>query len=106
MPGRTHERPQADVIVQLASWAPLTAFAAALLAVWWLASGRLSNLILDHPNTRSLHDSPIPRTGGLGLHAGVLLAAGVLAPALPLALWIAYVALLVVSFADDARGLP
>lgn len=92
--------------MQPASWAPLTAFAAALLAVWWLAQGRLSTLILDHPTHRSLHETPIPRTGGLGLHAGILLAAGIIAPNLPAALWIALAVLLLVSFLDDARGIP
>ncbi|HUF80083.1 MAG TPA: glycosyltransferase family 4 protein [Burkholderiales bacterium] len=86
--------------------APLTAFTAALLVVWWLASGRLATLILDHPNPRSLHASPVPRTGGLGLHAGILLAGAVIAPGLPAALWAAYAALLLVSFLDDARGIP
>lgn len=106
MRSRTHERSQADVIVQSASWAPLTAFAAALLAVWWLAKGRLSGLILDHPNPRSLHDSPVPRSGGLGMHAGTLLAVAIIVPDLPAALWIAFTALLLVSFLDDVRGIP
>ncbi|HET9405084.1 MAG TPA: glycosyltransferase family 4 protein [Burkholderiales bacterium] len=92
--------------MQPASWAPLTAFAAALLIIWWLARGRLSTLILDHPTARSLHDSPIPRTGGLGLHAGVLLAAGVISPNLPAALGIAFGVLLLISFLDDARSIP
>ena len=86
--------------------APLTAFAAALLMVWWLAGSRLSARIMDHPNPRSLHEAPVPRTGGLGLHAGFLLAAGTLAPALPFALWVAFGALLLISFLDDARGIP
>ena len=92
--------------MQSASWAPLTAFAAALFTVWWLAKGRLSTLILDHPNPRSLHESPIPRTGGLGLHAGILAAIGVIAPGLPTPLWIALGVLVLVSFLDDARGIP
>ena len=92
--------------MQSASWAPLTAFAAALFTVWWLAKSRLSTLILDHPNPRSLHESPIPRTGGLGLHAGILVAIGVIAPGLPTPLWIALGVLLLVSFLDDARGIP
>ncbi len=92
--------------MQPATWAPLTAFAAALFTVWWLTRGRLQRLILDHPNPRSLHDAPVPRTGGLGLHAGALLAAAVIAPALPLAFWVAYAAVLAVSLADDARGVP
>jgi len=96
----------ADVIVHPATWAPLTAFAAALLAIWWLARSRLSTLVLDHPNPRSLHEAPIPRTGGLGLHAGAQLALGIMAPNLPAALWIAFVVLLLVSFWDDVRGIP
>ena len=96
----------ADVIVHPAAWAPLTAFAAALFAVWWLARGRLSALVLDHPNPRSLHDSPLPRTGGLGLHAGAQLALAIIAPNLPAALWIAFIVLMLVSFWDDLREIP
>ncbi|MGH8661523.1 MAG: MraY family glycosyltransferase [Burkholderiales bacterium] len=96
----------ADVIAHPASWAPLTAFAAALFAVWWLARGRQSTLVLDHPNPRSLHEAPIPRTGGLGLHAGAQLALAILAPNLPAALWIAFIVLMVVSFWDDLREIP
>jgi UDP-N-acetylmuramyl pentapeptide phosphotransferase/UDP-N-acetylglucosamine-1-phosphate transferase len=92
--------------VQPAAWAPLTAFAAALFAVWWLARGRLSSLVLDHPNPRSLHEAPIPRTGGLGLHAGAQLGLAVIAPNLPAALWIAFIVLMVVSFWDDLREIP
>ena len=96
----------ADVIVHPATWAPLTAFAAALFAIGWLARGRLSTLVLDHPNPRSLHEAPMPRTGGLGLHAGAQLALGIIAPNLPAALWIAFTVLLLVSFWDDVRGIP
>jgi len=95
-----------DVIVHPATWAPLTAFAAALFAIGWLARGRLSTLVLDHPNPRSLHEAPIPRTGGLGLHAGAQLALGIIAPNLPVALWIAFTVLLLVSYWDDVRGIP
>ena len=101
-----HERSQAEVIVQPASWAPLTAFVAALFTVWWLVRSRFSSLVLDHPTSRSLHDAPVPRTGGLGLHAGVLLAAGIILPNLPAALWIALGVLLLISFLDDVRGIP
>lgn len=94
------------VIVQPETWAPLTAFAAALLTVWWLARGRLQGLVLDHPNPRSLHEAPVPRTGGLGLHAGALLAAIVIAPPLPDVLWIGYGVLLAISLVDDVRGIP
>jgi UDP-N-acetylmuramyl pentapeptide phosphotransferase/UDP-N-acetylglucosamine-1-phosphate transferase len=91
--------------VQIASWAPLTAFAASLFIVWWLATGRFSAAILDRPKSRSLHEIPVPRTGGLGLHAGFLVALGLIAPGLPVALWIAFAMLLLISFFDDIRGV-
>jgi UDP-GlcNAc:undecaprenyl-phosphate GlcNAc-1-phosphate transferase len=91
--------------VQLASWAPLTAFAASLLIVWWLTSGRLSAAILDHPGARSLHDVPVPRTGGLGVHAGTLIALSIIAPGLPYAMWIALAMLFLISLFDDVRGI-
>jgi UDP-N-acetylmuramyl pentapeptide phosphotransferase/UDP-N-acetylglucosamine-1-phosphate transferase len=87
-------------------WAPLTAFTAAFVVSWWLLHSRLSFIALDRPNTRSLHEAPVPRTGGLGLHAGAQLALGVIAPNLPAALWIAFIVLLLVSFWDDLREIP
>jgi len=91
--------------VQPASWAPLTAFSASLLIVWWLATGRFSSAIVDRPQSRSLHVVAVPRTGGLGLHGGVLVALGVIAPELPATFWIAFAIMLLISFIDDLRGL-
>ena len=59
---------------------------------------------LDHPNPRSLHATPVPRTGGLGvvpgLAVGVLIAGGdVLLVALTLAL-------MLLSLLDDWKHLP
>ena len=87
-------------------WAPVTAFAATSVIVWWLSRSRLSSFALDHPNQRSLHRAPVPRTGGIGLHAGILLAWALLAPNLPPPTWFAFALLLLVSFADDVRGVP
>jgi UDP-N-acetylmuramyl pentapeptide phosphotransferase/UDP-N-acetylglucosamine-1-phosphate transferase len=86
-------------------FAPLTAFAAALGLVWWLARSPLARLALDRPNPRSLHERPVPRTGGIGLNAGFLLAMPIAAPDLPPALWAAFALLLAVSLLDDLRGL-
>jgi UDP-N-acetylmuramyl pentapeptide phosphotransferase/UDP-N-acetylglucosamine-1-phosphate transferase len=52
-----------------------------------------------------LHRSPIPRTGGIGIHAGVLLALGLVVPNLPYALWPALALLLVVSVLNDVREI-
>ncbi|MCC7483965.1 MAG: glycosyltransferase family 4 protein [Burkholderiales bacterium] len=86
--------------------APLTAFTAALVLNWWLPRTRLAALTLDHPNRRSLHGAPIPRTGGVGLFGGALLALVVAAPALPAVLWIAVALLFAVSLANDIREVP
>jgi len=43
---------------------------------WWLtgqlACERFVPAVLDHPNERSLHERPTPRTGGVGILAGLL----------------------------------
>lgn len=88
--------------------APLAAFLVCwLLLSWLLQRGRLP---MDHPNERSLHVTPTPRIGGLGIMAGVgvaavwLAGAGLLQAALPVVL--AAFALAAVSVLDDVRGLP
>ena len=88
-----------------AVWAPLTAFTASLVTVWWLSRSRLADLVLDRPNERSLHARPVPRTGGIGIHAGILLAWMMIGPGLPAALLSGFALLLLVSFLDDARGV-
>jgi UDP-N-acetylmuramyl pentapeptide phosphotransferase/UDP-N-acetylglucosamine-1-phosphate transferase len=73
------------------------------------SGGRLR--ILDHPNERSLHSTPTPRTGGLaiwiGMTAGLLITVILLGLRYEL-LWIFGAALLVgaVSFIDDRSQVP
>jgi len=98
--------PRNNAIVQYAAWAPLTAFTATLVTVWWLIGSRLSTFALDHPNRRSLHGTPVPRVGGVGLHFGVLLSWALVPSSLPRELWVGYTLLLLVSFVDDLHGLP
>ena len=66
------------------------------------------SLALDRPNERSLHSTPTPRTGGLGLFAG-LVAAGIVTLSLSGAWpWIETLLagiLAAVSLMDDRRGL-
>jgi len=89
-----------------AAWPLLTAFSAALLVVWWLSRGQLRNLAVDHPNQRSLHDAPVPRTGGVGLHAGMILGWLVSGIVLPWPVWCGLALLYAVSITDDVRGVP
>lgn len=82
------------------------AFAIAFAAIALARRSPLAERLADRPNARSLHETPRPRVGGLGLMAGAMaavLAAGsaemrlVAACALGLAL---------LSLRDDARPLP
>ena len=84
--------------------APALSFAAAFLVLWLLVS-RLARFGLDEPNARSLHERPVPRTGGLAIVAGtaVSFAFGASEIWAPLA---AAAALAAVSFLDDLFGLP
>ncbi|HET7363472.1 MAG TPA: glycosyl transferase [Burkholderiales bacterium] len=66
---------------------------------------RFARVALDQPNERSLHERPVPRTGGIGLLAGAALSLAFGATALWLPLSLA-AALAVLSFADDLLGLP
>jgi len=82
----------------------ITVFVAALLLVRVLLS-RFGQLALDRPNERSLHERPVPRTGGIALlsAAAISLGFGAAPLWLPMALALALAA---ISFADDLRGLP
>jgi UDP-GlcNAc:undecaprenyl-phosphate/decaprenyl-phosphate GlcNAc-1-phosphate transferase len=84
--------------------AALIAFLVAYAAIhWMLRSGRVP---LDRPNERSLHTEPVPRSGGVGIVAGVALVA-LLDPARgSLVLLAAFLGLAAVSYADDLFGLP
>ena len=89
----------------LAYFAPFLSFALALLLLTVMLRGGWAGFALDHPNQRSLHAAPVPRTGGLALMAGA--ASGWLL--LPSWLWPALAIagmLLAISLWDDVRGLP
>ncbi len=83
----------------------LIAFSVAALAVGWLARSRATHLALDEPNARSLHATPVPRTGGIGLLLGAAVGWAIVGPSLPWAYWAALVLLIAVSLLDDLRGL-
>jgi UDP-N-acetylmuramyl pentapeptide phosphotransferase/UDP-N-acetylglucosamine-1-phosphate transferase len=66
---------------------------------------RFAGLALDQPNARSLHERPVPRTGGLAVLAGVAASTGAFASGLWLPLGLA-LALAVISLIDDLRAMP
>ena len=69
--------------------------------------------ILDHPNERSLHSQPTPRTGGVAIVLGILVGCLVFAFSMSLVipvelLWLGGLAALIasVSYLDDRRHIP
>lgn len=93
-------------IVQHATWAALLSFAIAYAVIGALIRSPLARAVLDHPNRRSLHATPTPRVGGLGVLAGVAVAWGFAADAIPPAAALSLALLAAASLADDVRGLP
>jgi len=69
-----------------------------------LLSLRVAAWFLDQPNERSLHASPVPRTGGLAIVPAVAL--GLLMAGADRLLVVLAVALMLLSLLDDWRRLP
>lgn len=61
---------------------------------------------MDHPNPRSLHVQPIPRSGGLGLFFGVFVTWIFYSAAIPVAIWLSIALLIGISWFDDIRHAP
>lgn len=85
--------------------APLLSFVLSFFSILWLIK-RKAGWGLDHPNARSLHAVPVPRTGGLGLLSGVIAAWLCFSAAIPPIIWAGTVALIVISLLDDIRHVP
>ena len=79
-------------------------FALALVAVRVLVS-RFGRFAVDHPNERSMHVRPVPRTGGIAVLGGAALCLWFDLSALWLPLVLA-LGLAVVSFLDDLYDMP
>lgn len=89
------------MVYSLPHWfPPLLAFCVSMIGLQLLVRLRLG---LDHPNARSLHEIPVPRTGGIALLAGAF-AGWAMYPVAPPVMAGAGL-LLALSFVDDIRGV-
>jgi UDP-N-acetylmuramyl pentapeptide phosphotransferase/UDP-N-acetylglucosamine-1-phosphate transferase len=84
--------------------AAAASFVAALFIVQLLLA-RFARFALDHPNERSLHERPVPRTGGIAVLAGASVSLLVDGTQVWLPLVLALV-LAALSLADDVKALP
>lgn len=82
------------------------AFALSCAAAGLLASSRMRRIALDEPNQRSLHQRPVPRTGGLAIVAATLAGWLLLDAAVHAVVITAFLALSALSLLDDVRSLP
>ncbi len=85
-------------------YAPLVSFGIALLVLVLLTRGKMARFALDKPNARSLHEKPVPRTGGIAILAGMLSGWSLIGPPANV-ITLGLIILIVVSFLDDLRGL-
>ena len=84
---------------------PLIALIVSAALVALLLRGRVASLALDLPNSRSLHSTPTPRLGGVGIVAGIAAAWAYASPALDPLLVTALVLLIGVSLLDDLKNV-
>ena len=85
-------------------YSPLISAFVALVLTMLISQGK-GGAIQDIPNERSLHTTPVPRTGGIALMAGIM--AGWMLLLQFLAWWIVVpvLGLFVLSLVDDVRNL-
>lgn len=88
----------------MAHYAPLVSMLVTLALAFVLTTGKIGSIVHDIPNERSLHDKPVPRTGGIALMAGALSGWSLL-QFWPWWAVLAALGLFVLSLIDDVRNL-
>ena len=84
---------------------PLISFVATLTSLFWLIRSNTLKIV-DLPNSRSLHTTPTPKTGGVSLVLGILTSWALLPAVLTTPIWLAVCVMMAVSLADDIFTLP
>ena len=87
-------------------YAPLISAFVCLVLTTIILQSKFGKGIQDIPNERSLHETPIPRIGGVGLVAGILTGWAWMFYSLVWWLVLPLIILFVVSLIDDMQGLP
>lgn len=87
-------------------YAPVVAALVTMLLTLILMVGKTGQLVQDVPNERSLHQTPVPRVGGLGMMAGILAAWALMPSALYWWVVLPMLVLVAISWVDDLRSLP
>lgn len=88
-----------------AALTPLIASVVAATVIGGLLRSRAANLVLDRPNQRSLHATPTPRIGGVGIMAGIIISTAFADFDINVRLLAALVLLIAISALDDLYSL-
>lgn len=86
-------------------YAPLVSALVTLSVIAILLSSKVAKSIKDVPNERSLHQTPIPRIGGVGIVAGILSGWGIMFYAPSFWIVLPLLMLFALSLVDDVRSL-
>ena len=87
-------------------YSPVAAVLVTVLMIAVIIRSKFGNKVQDIPNERSLHSTPVPRIGGVGLTAGVLSGWALQFNSLAWWLVLPLIALFIISMLDDMYGLP
>ncbi len=87
------------------TYAPLVSFAISIATLVLLTRGRMARLAIDKPNERSLHEKPVPRTGGIAILCGIMGGWAFLGPP-SISVLVGMIVLVCISFLDDLYSLP
>lgn len=87
-------------------YSPFGAAIVTFVLTSFLLSGKAANKMQDMPNERSLHATPVPRIGGIGLIAGVMCGWALMFNALVWWMVLPLMVLFALSLLDDIYNLP
>lgn len=90
----------------MAHYSPLIAVLITVLVIIFILHSKLGKSVQDIPNERSLHDTPIPRIGGVAMMVGLFSGWALMLTSLMWWLVLPVVGLFAVSLLDDMHNLP
>ena len=90
----------------MSHYAPVVSALVSMLLTTIIMLGKFGKHIQDVPNERSLHTTPTPRVGGIGIMAGLLSGWALMLTSLKWWVIVPLLLLFIVSLLDDVHNLP
>lgn len=90
----------------MSHYSPIVAALVTMLLTTIILISKFGKEIQDIPNERSLHETPVPRIGGVGMMAGLLAGWALMITSLMWWLVLPLIGLFIVSLLDDMHSLP